>query len=238
MRKSSIDQDILFEDNHLIIFNKRPSDIVQGDKTGDEPLSEQIKRYLKVKYHKPGEVFLGVVHRLDRPVSGALIFARTSKALTRLNTMLRDGAIQKTYWAVVGKRPPEPEGHLKQFIQRNEQQNKSYIFNYPVKDAQSAELRYKIAGISDKFFLLEIQLITGRHHQIRAQLAAMGCPVKGDLKYGYPRSNPGGFIHLHSRTIHFFHPVTKSPMIIHADPPSDPLWNYFMMQHKGSVGYE
>lgn len=237
MRRNSIDRNILYIDNHLILFNKRPSDIVQGDKTGDEPLSDLLKKYLKDKYQKPGAVFLGVVHRLDRPVSGALVFARTSKALARLNRMLRDGEIQKTYWAVVANKPPEPEGHLKQYIVRNEQQNKSYVFDRQVADAQTAELIYKVTGTSDRYFLLEIQLLTGRHHQIRAQLAALGCPIKGDLKYGYPRSNPGGFIHLHSRIIRFIHPVKREPMVVQADPPDDPLWNYFMQHQQDPVSH-
>ena len=227
MRKSSIDQDILYEDNHLIILNKRPSDIVQGDKTGDEPLSDILKSYLKQKFSKPGEVFLGVVHRLDRPVSGAVIFARTSKALTRLNIMLRDGEIQKTYWAVVKNKPPQTEDHLIQYLTRNEEKNKSSVFDRPVNGSQKAELIYKIIDKSDAYYLLSVQLLTGRHHQIRAQLSSLGCPIKGDLKYGYPRSNPGGFIHLHARAISFIHPVKKELLEIRADPPSDKLWDYF-----------
>ena len=227
MRKNSIDQDILYEDNHLIILNKRPSDIVQGDKTGDEPLSEILKSYIKDKYVKPGDVFLGVVHRLDRPVSGALIFARTSKALTRLNIMLRDGEIHKTYWAIVKNKPLYPEGHLIQYLTRNEEKNKSFVHDKPVPGSQKAELIYKVIGKSDGYYLLEVNLLTGRHHQIRAQLAAMGCPVKGDLKYGYPRSNQGGFIHLHARTIEFIHPVKKEMLKIFAAPPHDKLWDFF-----------
>ncbi|MEI6681493.1 MAG: RNA pseudouridine synthase [Bacteroidota bacterium] len=232
MRKSSIEQDILYEDNHLIILNKRPSDIVQGDKTGDTPLSELLKGYLKQKFNKPGEVFLGVVHRLDRPVSGALVFARTSKALTRLNIMLRDGEMHKTYWAVVKNKPGSPEAHLVQYMTRNEEKNKSFVHNSPVAGSQKAELIYRVIGQSDLYYLLEVNLLTGRHHQIRAQLAAMGCPVKGDLKYGYPRSNPGGFIHLHARTIEFIHPVKKEMVRITADPPDDKLWNYFCSTFK------
>lgn len=227
MKKNSIDQDILFEDNHLIIFNKRPSDIVQGDKTGDEPLSEILKTYLKNKYNKPGEVFLGVVHRLDRPVSGALIFARTSKALSRLNIMLRDGLIHKTYWAVVKNKPPQTEDHLVQYLTRNPEKNKSFVHDHPVTSSQRAELMYKLIDRSDGYYLLEVNLLTGRHHQIRAQLAAMGCAVKGDLKYGYPRSNPGGFIHLHAREIEFLHPVKKEQLRIVAPPPQDNLWDFF-----------
>ena len=227
MRKNSIDQDILYEDNHLIILNKRPSDIVQGDKTGDTPLSDILKSYIKDKFNKPGEVFLGVVHRLDRPVSGVLVFARTSKALSRLNIMLRDGEMHKTYWAVVRNKPPETEGHLIQYLSRNEEKNKSFVHNHVVAGSQKAELTYRVIGKSDVYYLLEVILLTGRHHQIRAQLAAMGCPVKGDLKYGYPRSNPGGFIHLHARQIEFTHPVKKELLKVTADPPDDKLWNYF-----------
>ena len=232
MKRNSIDQDILYEDNHLIVLNKRPSDIVQGDKTGDEPLSEVLKSYIKKKYNKPGEVFMGVVHRLDRPVSGALIFARTSKALTRLNIMLRDGNIHKTYWAVVKNSPPHTEAHLSQFLTRNTEKNKSFVHDKPVAGSQKAELIYKVIDKSDGYFLLEVALLTGRHHQIRAQLAAMGCPVKGDLKYGYARSNQGGFIHLHARSIEFVHPVKKEMMKIVAAPPQDRLWDFFTTNSK------
>jgi len=227
MKKNSIDQDILYEDNHLIILNKRPSDIVQGDKTGDEPLSEILKNYIRDKYSKPGDVFLGVVHRLDRPVSGAVIFARTSKALTRLNIMLRDGEIHKTYWAVVKNKPPQAEEHLVQYLTRNTEKNKSFVSDNPVAGSQKAELIFKVLDKSDGYYLLEVNLLTGRHHQIRAQLSAMGCPVKGDLKYGYPRSNPGGFIHLHARAISFLHPVKKEMLNIIAPPPQDKLWDFF-----------
>lgn len=230
MRKNSIDQDIIYEDNHLIILNKRPSDIVQGDKTGDVPLSDILKAYLKEKYHKPGEVFLGVVHRLDRPVSGAVVFARTSKALSRLNIMLRDGEIHKTYWAIVKNKPPKAEDHLISYLSRNEEKNKSTVHEKAVTGSQKAELIYKIIGQSDLYFLLSVQLLTGRHHQIRAQLAAIGCPIKGDLKYGYPRSNPGGFIHLHARSIAFIHPVKKEQIKVIADPPKDKLWDFFRLQ--------
>jgi 23S rRNA pseudouridine1911/1915/1917 synthase len=227
MKRNSIDQDILYEDNHLIILNKRPSDIVQGDKTGDEPLSETLKNYIRIKYNKPGEVFLGVVHRLDRPVSGTVVFARTSKALSRLNVMLRDGLMHKTYWAVVKNTPPQSEDHLVQFLTRNAEKNKSFVYDKPVEGAKKAELIYKVIGKSDGYYLLGINLLTGRHHQIRAQLSSMGCPVKGDLKYGYPRSNPGGFIHLHSRAIEFIHPVKNEPLKVIAQPPPDKLWDYF-----------
>jgi 23S rRNA pseudouridine1911/1915/1917 synthase len=218
---------ILFEDNHLLIYNKQPGDIVQGDKTGDLPLSEYLKQYIKEKYNKPGNVFLGVVHRIDRPVSGTVIFAKTSKALTRLNGMLKDGSMQKTYWAVVQAKPPEPEGHLVHFLTRNEKQNKSYIFEKEVPNSKKAELLYSLAGQSDRHFLLEVQLVTGRHHQIRAQLAHIGCPIRGDLKYGSPRSNPDGSIHLHARRIRFVHPVRNTPMTVEADPPDEKIWNLF-----------
>ncbi len=227
MRKNSIDQDILYEDNHLIILNKRPSDIVQGDKTGDEPLSEVLKSYIKIKYGKPGAVFLGVVHRLDRPVSGAVVFARTSKSLTRLNNMLRDGEMHKTYWAVVKNKPPETEERLVHYLTRDEEKNKSFVHLKEVPGSQRSELVYRLIGSSDQYYLLGVNLLTGRHHQIRAQLAAIGCPVKGDLKYGYPRSNPGGFIHLHARRIEFIHPVQKTPVDIIAPPPADNLWDFF-----------
>ena len=231
MRKNSIDHDILFEDNHIIILNKQPSDIVQGDKTGDEPLSDLLKSYIRQKYNKPGEAFLGVVHRLDRPVSGAVIFARTSKALSRLNIMLRDGKIHKTYWAIVKNKPAAAEGHLVQYLTRNTEKNKSFVHETAVAGSQKAELIYKVIDKSDGYFLLEVNLLTGRHHQIRAQLAAMGCPVKGDLKYGFPRSNQGGFIHLHARSIEFIHPVTKATITIFATPPADKLWEFFMLKH-------
>lgn len=227
MKKSNTDPDILYEDNHLIILNKPPSAIVQGDKTGDEPLSEKLKTYIKIKYHKPGEVFLGVVHRIDRPVSGAVIFARTSKALSRLNEMLKLGEIRKTYWAVVKQLPPEEEGHLVGYLSRNEAKNKSFITSYPSPGAKKAELNYRHIASSNDYHLLEIELLTGRHHQIRAQLAGIGCPIKGDLKYGYPRSNPDGSIHLHARLLEFIHPVKKETIKITAPAPHDTLWNYF-----------
>jgi 23S rRNA pseudouridine1911/1915/1917 synthase len=218
---------ILYEDNHIIAVNKRPSDIVQGDKTGDITLGDKVKAYIKTKYEKPGEVFLGVVHRLDRPVSGVILFARTSKSLTRLNQMLKDHQIKKTYWAVV-KNPPHPdEGHLINLLTRNEAKNKSFVSLLPTKSAQKAELLYKLLAKSDKYYLLEINLLTGRHHQIRAQLAFIGSAIKGDLKYGYPRSNPDGSIHLHARRITFMHPVKNTTVEINADPPSDVVWDYF-----------
>ncbi|NQV02175.1 MAG: RNA pseudouridine synthase [Bacteroidia bacterium] len=218
---------ILFEDNHLLIYNKQPGDIVQGDKTGDEPLSEQLKTYIKKRYNKPGEVYLGVAHRLDRPVSGALIVARTSKALARLNLMLKTGAIRKTYWAVTCHPPPLEGDHLVHYLVRNEKQNKSYAHIKPVGESKKAELTYELKAASDRYYLLEINLLTGRHHQIRAQLSQVGCPVKGDLKYGAPRSNPDGSIHLHALSVEFIHPVRKEAVKIIADPPEDSLWNHF-----------
>ena len=225
----SIKSRILYEDNHILILNKLPSEIVQGDKTGDEPLVETLKRYLKEKYNKPGNVFLGVVHRLDRPVSGAVIFARTSKALSRLNEILREGKLQKTYWAVVKNRPPKEDDHLIHYLTRDTKKNKSFAFSRAKGESKKAELKYRLIRSSDNFYLLEIQLLTGRHHQIRAQLSALGCPVKGDLKYGFPRTNEDASIHLHARKIEFVHPVKKNRIEITAEPPlNDPLWKYFL----------
>jgi len=221
------DLQILFEDNHIIAVNKRPSDIVQGDKTGDITLGDKVKEYIKTAYKKPGEVFLGVVHRLDRPVSGVILFARTSKSLTRLNQMLKDHQINKTYWAIVKNPPPADEGHLVNLLTRNEAKNKSFVSAFPVKDAQKAELLYKLLAKSDRYYLLEVTLLTGRHHQIRAQLSYIGSPIKGDLKYGYPRSNADGSIHLHARSISFIHPVKNTQIEITAAPPSDAVWDFF-----------
>ena len=221
------DQRILLEDNHLLIVNKLPSEIVQGDKTGDEPLSETLKQFLKVKYNKPGNVFVGVVHRLDRPVSGAVVFAKTSKALTRLNNMVKERTIKKTYWAVVKEPPPDDSGILKHFLVRNPKKNKSFAYKKPVENSKEALLSYKMIAASKDYYLLEIDLHTGRHHQIRAQLSAIGCPIKGDLKYGFARSNPDGSISLHARRLEFIHPVNKKPVIVTAPPPKDALWDYF-----------
>jgi 23S rRNA pseudouridine1911/1915/1917 synthase len=218
---------ILFEDNHLIIINKLPSQIVQGDKTGDKPLADLVKDYIKVKYKKSGDVFLGVVHRLDRPVSGAVIFARTSKSLTRINERIKNREINKTYWAVVKTKPPKESDTLINYLRRDEARNKSFITGEKTKNAQLASLSYTLIGSSDNYYLLEIDLQTGRHHQIRAQLASIGCPIKGDLKYGYPRSNADGSIHLHARKLYFIHPVTLNPVSITASTPNDPIWNYF-----------
>jgi len=219
--------DVLYEDNHIIIVNKSVSDIVQGDKTGDEPLDSKVKSYIKVKYNKPGDVFLGVVHRLDRPVSGCVVYARTSKALTRMNELFRTKEVKKTYLAVVTERPPAEEGTLTHFIKKNEKQNRSYAFDNEVKDSKQASLSYKIIARSESFYLLAVDLHTGRHHQIRAQLAAAGCPVKGDLKYGSKRSNEGGGISLHSYRISFIHPVKKEPVTVTAPLPKEKTWNLF-----------
>ena len=215
---------VLYEDNHLIAVNKRAGDIVQGDQTGDTPLSEIVKQYLKKKYQKPGEVFLGLVHRLDRPTTGIIIFARTSKALERMNALFASRETRKTYWAVVNELPPEPEGRLVHYMQRNPKQNKSYAHPADAPGRKKAALQYRLLKKLDRYALLEIELETGRHHQIRAQLSALGCSIKGDLKYGAPRSNPDGGIHLHARSLEFIHPVRKEPVRIVADPPEDPVW--------------
>ena len=213
--------EILYEDNHIVAVNKNTSEIVQGDKTGDTPLSETIKAYIKEKYNKPGEVFLGVTHRLDRPVSGIVLFARTSKALTRLNDMFRNKEIKKTYWAIVKNCPKEPEARLEHYLVRNEKQNKSYAYDSEKPNSKKSALRYKVIAVSDNYSLLEIELETGRHHQIRCQLAKIGSPIKGDLKYGFPRSNPNGGISLHARSVEFVHPVSKQEIKITAPIPKD-----------------
>ncbi len=218
---------VLLEDNHLIVINKKASQIVQGDKTGDVPLSEHLKNYLKVKYNKPGKVFLGVVHRLDRPVSGAVVFARTDKALSRMNEIFRSRDVQKVYWAIVERRPAHIEGKLINWLNKNEKQNKSYVVKEGTAGALRAELDYKLLASSDKYHLLEVQLHTGRHHQIRCQLANMGCIIKGDLKYGAKRSNPDASISLHARSISFTHPVKGERVEIVAPVPDDKLWQYF-----------
>jgi 23S rRNA pseudouridine1911/1915/1917 synthase len=219
---------ILYEDNHIIAVNKQCSDIVQGDKTGDKPLSESVKEYIKAKYNKPGNVFLGVTHRLDRPTSGVVLFARTGKALTRFNQMFKEkDAIRKTYWAVVDRMPKPESGTLHHWLTRNTKQNKSYANDNEVPNSKEAILSYRLIGKSDNYFLLEIELHTGRHHQIRAQLAAIGCHIKGDMKYGFPRSNPGGGIHLHARKVEFVHPVSKETVSITAPLPDDKLWLSF-----------
>ena len=223
-----ISERILYEDNHLIVINKMPSELVQGDNTGDEPLSESVKQYLKTKYNKPGNVFTGVVHRLDRPVSGAVIFAKTGKALSRMNEIVKNRGLKKTYWALVKENPPSTDGKLVHYLVRNQSKNKSFAHKKQVKNSKEAILTYQLLGKSESFNLLEVNLITGRHHQIRTQLAAIGCPIKGDLKYGYPRSNPDASISLHAREIEFIHPVKKEKIKIVAPPPSDNIWHYFV----------
>lgn len=215
---------VVYEDNHLIIVYKESGEIVQGDKTGDTPLSDTVKGYIKEKYQKPGEVFLGVVHRLDRPVSGLVIFARTSKALSRLNDMFRRGDVHKTYWAITKNAPLRPMGTLTNWLVRNEKQNKSYVYDKEVPQSKQAVLNYRLVGQAEHYYLLEIQLLTGRHHQIRSQLAHMGCPIKGDLKYGAKRSNPDGSISLLSCKVEFVHPVSKKVIAIDSPLPEDTLW--------------
>jgi 23S rRNA pseudouridine1911/1915/1917 synthase len=216
---------VLHEDNHIIVINKRVGDIVQGDKTGDKPLSEVVKEYIKDKYNKPGEVFLGVVHRLDRPTTGIVVFAKTSKALTRLNELFSNRETQKTYWAVVKNKPAKKEDNLIHFIKRNEKNNTSKAHINEVPDSKRASLDYKIIKELNNYFALEINLHTGRHHQIRSQLSSIGCPIKGDLKYGFDRSNPDGGIHLHARKLVFIHPVSKELLTIVAPSPEDVIWN-------------
>lgn len=216
---------VVYEDNHIIIVNKCSGEIVQGDKTGDKPLSDTVKEYIKQKYNKPGNVFLGVVHRLDRPVSGLVVFAKTSKALSRLNDMFRMGDVHKTYWAVVKRRDIAMEGTLTDWLTRNERQNKSYAHEREVPGAKKAVLKYKVRAVADNYMLIEVTLLTGRHHQIRCQLSHMGCPIKGDLKYGAPRSNPDGSISLLSRRVEFVHPVSKENIVAYADVPDDRLWH-------------
>lgn len=215
--------EVLFEDNHIIILNKRPGEIVQGDKTGDTPMSEHLKEYLKVKYNKPGNVFLGVVHRLDRPVSGVVLFAKTSKALARLNEMLRNREIKKTYWAVVSGEPPE-EGHLVHYLKKNQEKNISRAYLKEVPGSLRAELKFKRLASAEHYHLLEVDLMTGRHHQIRSQLSAAGFPIKGDVKYGAKRGNEDRSIHLHSRRTTLMHPVKKETLDIIAPPPEEVLW--------------
>jgi pseudouridine synthase, rluA family len=218
---------VLYEDNHIIIVYKQSGEIVQGDKTGDKPLSETIKEWIKQKYAKPGNVFLGVVHRLDRPVSGIVVFAKTSKALSRLNNMFRNGEVRKTYWAMVQTAPNMPEATLTNWLVRNEKQNKSYVYNNEMPNAKQAILKYKTIGQTEHYTLLEVNLLTGRHHQIRCQLAAMGCPIKGDLKYGARRSNPDGSISLLSHKIEFIHPVSKQKIVVVSPLPTEKVWDNF-----------
>lgn len=219
---------VLFEDNHLLIVNKLPSEIVQGDKTGDQPLSDVAKSYIRDKYNKPGDVFLGVVHRIDRPVSGVVIFARTSKALARMNALLREQHIRKSYLAIVKEKPARPHDRLDHFLKKNEKQNKSYPVEESTPGAKNASLLYKVTSKSDRYYLLEVELLTGRHHQIRAQLASVGCPIRGDVKYGYDRPNRDGSIDLHARSVAFEHPVRREPLHVVAPfPAGNPLWDYF-----------
>lgn len=217
--------EVIYEDNHIIVINKSPGEIVQGDKTGDEPLVETVRRYLKEKYNKPGNVFCGVVHRLDRPVGGLVVFAKTSKALTRLNEMFRNGEVHKTYWAISRNRPGQPQGELRHYITTVERTNKSYASSKPKEGAKEARLRFRLLADSDRYHLIEVELLTGRKHQIRVQLSSIGCPIKGDLKYGDKRSNPDGSISLMARHIEFVHPVSKQKISLTAPvPEGDTLW--------------
>ncbi|MBO7602477.1 MAG: RNA pseudouridine synthase [Bacteroidaceae bacterium] len=220
---------VIYEDNHIIIVSKDAGEIVQGDKTGDTPLSESVKAYIKEKYNKPGNVFIGVPHRLDRPVSGIVVMARTSKALSRLSEMFRDGEVKKTYWAIVKNMPPKNEDELVHYLVRNEKLNKSFAYDKEVPDSKKAILHYKLIGRSDNYFLLEVDLKTGRHHQIRCQLAKIGCPIKGDLKYGAERSNPDGSICLHARKVSFLHPVKQITIEVEALVPQTNLWTSFIV---------
>ncbi len=219
--------EIVYEDNHLIIVNKACSELVQADKTGDPCLLDKIKAYIKEKYNKPGEVFLGCVHRLDRPTSGLVIFARTSKALSRMNEQFKDKKVKKTYWAVVDNPPPKKSDTIVHYLIKNEEQNKSYAYDFPKSGSKEASLTYQVLANSDKYYLLEIELHTGRHHQIRAQLATMGCKIKGDMKYNFPRSNKDGGIHLHARYLEFSHPVKDEQIKLVAKVPDETLWLFF-----------
>ena len=226
---------VVYEDNHLIIVSKTANEIVQGDKTGDVPLSETVREYLREKYHKPGNVFLGVTHRLDRPVSGLVVFAKTSKALTRMNELFRLGEVHKVYWAMVREQPPAQEGELVHWLVRNEQQNKSYAYPQERAGSKRAVLRYRVIGRSQRFYLLEVELLTGRHHQIRCQLAKIGCPIVGDLKYGSPRSCPNGGICLHARRVSFVHPISHQTVSVEAPLPQSGLWKAFAANDRSAV---
>ncbi len=225
-----ISSQILYEDNHVIVINKLSSQIVHGDKTGDICLADMVKEYLKKRYNKPGNVYCGVVHRLDRPVSGAVLFAKTDKALTRLNKQIHDREMEKTYWAITRNQPPKPEDTLENYLIKNESQNKSYVVSENTAGASLAKLHYQLIARSEFYNLLEIQLYTGRHHQIRVQLAHIGCPIKGDLKYGFGRSNKVSSISLHARTLTFMHPTRNEPITITAPVPDEPLWKFFEEQ--------
>jgi 23S rRNA pseudouridine1911/1915/1917 synthase len=222
---------VIFEDNHIIAINKQVSELVQGDRTGDVSMLVNLKLWVKEKYNKPGNVYLGVIHRLDRPVSGVVLFARTSKSLSRMNLLFKSGKVKKTYWAIVGKRPEKESGTLVHYLKKNNDRNKSYAYQYPVKDAKQAVLAYNILYAFRNYTLLEVDLQTGRHHQIRCQLAKIGCPILGDLKYGFPRSLENGGIGLHSRKISFIHPVSGEPVTITADPSGHVLWDKLL--HEG-----
>ena len=216
---------VLYEDNHLIAVKKEPGSIVQSDKTGDETLAEQVKAYIKRKYKKPGDVFLGIVHRLDRPVGGVIVFARTSKALTRMNELFREKKISKTYWAIVEEKPPREDGQLVNWLKKNQEKNRSRAYDIEVKESKKAELTYRLMGRSKHYYYIEVHPKTSRHHQIRVQLAHLGCKIKGDVKYGAKRTNKDGSIHLFARSLSFIHPVKKEKLIIRSNPPMDPLWN-------------
>ena len=216
---------VLFEDNHIIIINKRAGDIVQGDKTGDIPLSEIVKAYIKDKYDKPGNVYLGVVHRLDRPTTGIVVFAKTSKALSRLNKLFVEKNINKTYWAIVKQKPNPEKEALIHWLKKNPKNNKSTAYDHEVEGSKKAILDYQLIKSLNRYHLIEVQLYTGRHHQIRSQLSKIGCPIKGDLKYGFDRSNKDASIHLHSRKLEFIHPVSKEKISTIAPAPNDVIWN-------------
>ena len=229
-KKQSLE--VIYEDNHIIAVNKHLGDIVQGDRTGDKTLAEDVKAYIKKKYDKPGDVYLGVIHRIDRPTSGVVVYARTSKALERMNELFREHKVDKVYWAVVKTRPEMETGHLVQYMRKNEKQNKSYVCKNENKGGKLAELDYRLCGMTDNYWMLEVKPKTGRHHQIRVQMAALGSPIKGDLKYGAARSNRDGGIHLHARSISFIHPVKKEMMTITAPVPRESLWGEFKAQMK------
>ncbi len=226
--------EVLYEDNHLIAINKQSSDLAQGDATGDSPLADKVAQYLKAKYNKPGNVFVGVTHRLDRPVSGVMIFAKTSKALGRMNQLFKEKSeLDKIYWAIVEKRPETPQGKLVNYLRKDEAKNKSFVCDKNTPNAKEAQLEYKLLDESDKYYLIEVKLLTGRHHQIRVQLANIGCIIKGDLKYGAKRSNPDGGICLHARRISFIHPVSKQEVTIVAPVPDNSLWKFFEAHQTG-----